>query len=154
LHDQPGRPSKGRSFPLQFAHVLGVVATHGLKDEQGARLPVILRNPSPSEAKERLVAAFRPRRYLALVSLAAQVPSEDASHLWEWVLETCPKLDARRTSPNTGHGPVYALVGSQRPLVILERWYHYQTRKYRGTDKFTGGLNRKLLRVDEKRVVV
>ena len=153
MHDQAGRSSKGRSFPLQFAHVLGVVTTHGLKGEDGARLPVILRNPSPSEATEELVAAFRPRRYLALVSLAADVPSEDASHLWEWVLEACPNLAARRTSPNTGQGPVYAFVGTQLPLVILERWYHYQTRKYRGTDKFTGGLNRKLLRVDEKRVV-
>jgi hypothetical protein len=153
LHDQAGRPSKGRSFPLQFAHVLGVVNTDGLKGEDGARLPVILRNPSPSEAKEELVAAFRPRRYLALVSIPADVPSEHASHLWEWALENCRKLAARRTSPNTGHGPVYAFVGSQLPLDILERWYHYQTRKYRGTDKFTGGLNRKLLRIDEKRVV-
>lgn len=152
MNDQPGRPSKGRAFPLEFAHVLGIVTIHGLKGEQGARLPVILRNPSPSQSKEELVAAFHPKQYLALVSLAATVPSEDASKLWEWVLATCPSLAVRKTSPNTGDGPVYAFVGSRLPLVILERWYHYQTRKYRGTDKFTGGLNRKLVRLDEKRV--
>jgi hypothetical protein len=32
---------------------------------------------------------------------------------------------------------------------VVERWYHFQTLKYRGTDKFTGGLNRKLLKTDE-----
>jgi hypothetical protein len=51
----------------------------------------------------------------------------------------------------SGQGPVYDFNGglASTALSVVERWYHFQTRKYRGTDKFTGGLNRKLLKVDE-----
>jgi hypothetical protein len=138
-------------FPLQFAELLDGIAGQ-LKDRVGSRLPVVRRNPSPSEVKEGLVAEFRPSRELVLLSLSADMPNDEGAQLWQWVLQFCPRLDARRTSSNSGHGPVYAFLGSSPPLVVVERWYHYQTRKYRATDKFTGGLNRKLVRLEEKRV--
>jgi hypothetical protein len=138
-------------FPLQLGEILSGIAGQ-LKDRAGTRLAVVRRNPSPSEAKEGLVAEFRPSQELVLLSLSAEMPNNEGAQLWQWVLQSCPSLAARRTSPNSGHGPVYAFLGSSPPLVVVERWYHYQTRKYRSTDKFTGGLNRKLVRLEEKRV--
>ena len=39
--------------------------------------------------------------------------------------------------------------GSAANVAVWTEGADFQTRKYRSTDKFTGGLNRKLLKIDE-----
>ena len=150
--DQSARPAKGQVFPMAFAQVLREVLDRGLRTGEGDRLPVVLRNPLPSDEKEDLLAEFLPGRALFLVSVRAEMPNPEALSLWIGILNSCQTLAGRRAAPNTGKGPVYAFLGPSVPPRVVERWYHYQTRKYRGTDKFTGGLNRKLIRLDEKPV--
>ncbi|MEP7216464.1 MAG: hypothetical protein ABI782_09440, partial [Anaerolineaceae bacterium] len=116
------------------------------------RLSVIFRNPSPSEAKEDLVAEFRPGVQLALVSLPVATNREESAEVWRSILAACFTLAARKLAPGSGPAPVYVFFGAVSPLSVVERIYHYQTRKYRATDKFTGGLNRKLIRLEEKRI--
>jgi hypothetical protein len=113
-------------------------------------VPVVFRNPSASEKREALVAQFRPGKELTFLSVRNEVDAE-AAVLWSSIVEHCGRLAGRQLSDRSGHGPVYAFLGGLegRPLSVVERWYHFQTRKYRSTDKFTGGLNRKLLRIDE-----
>ena len=134
-------------MPLSFAQVASMVRHVGLLSDEGKRLPIVLANPSPAERTEGLVAEFRPLRHLRLLSLPELHPGGD--DLWRFVVSQCPALAGRHCAPNSGRGPVYAFLGTTAPSRVLERWYHYQTRAYRATDKFTGGANRKLIRVDE-----
>lgn len=150
LKRHANRPGKDRVFPLALGEVRAFVSTNNLRHRDGGELPVIFRNPAPSESKEGLVAEFRPGRQLALISIIAEMSVSEAEGVWRWVLSFCPALATRRPRANSGEGPVYAFLGSVRPLAVVERWYHYQQKKYRATDKFTGGLNRKLLKLEEK----
>ena len=150
--DQAARPAKGQMFPMAFPQLLREVLNRSLRTREGDRLPIVLRNPLPSDKKEDLVAEFLPGRALFLVSVRAEMPNPEALSLWTGILNSCQTLADRRVAPNTGKGPVYAFLGPSVPLRVVERWYHYQTRKYRGTDKFTGGLNRKLIKLEERPV--
>jgi hypothetical protein len=112
---------------------------------------VVFRNPTASELKEGLVAQFEPENGLTYISVPNHVDKE-AAVLWRSIIGYCEWLAKREPAERSGHGPVYDFVGGleDRPFSIVERWYHFQTRKYRSTDKFSGGVNRKLIRVEEQ----
>jgi len=141
--DTQAEPAKGRTFPLTFINVLTLLG-------KGRRIPVVFRNPTPAEKRQARVAQFSPGKHLTLLSVPIEL-SATAMVLWPLIVRYCGWLARRPTLRRSGQGPVYDFDGglAGTPLSIVERWYHFQTRKYRGTDKFTGGLNRKLLKVDE-----
>ena len=87
---------------------------------------------------------------MVLLSVPNELDTE-AAVLWRSTVEHCGHLGRRKTTDRSGHGPVYEFLGGieGRSLSVVERWYHFQTLKYRSTDKFTGGLNRKLLKIDD-----
>jgi len=153
--DSQARPGKGRTFPLSFASVLGLVVAATIRKSDGQRVPVVFRNPSASEKREALVAQFRPGKELVLLSVPNEL-NTDAAVLWHSIVEHCGHLSRRKTVDRSGHGPVYEFLEGLggRPLVAVERWYHFRPRKYRSTDKFTGGLNRKLLKIDNYAVIL
>jgi hypothetical protein len=148
--DSQAVPAKGRTFPLSFACVLALVVAAEIQKSDGRRVPLVFRNPSVSEKREALVAKFRPSKEITFLSAPSEAAAE-AAVLWSSIVEHCRLLERRRTLDRSGYGPVYDFHGGLegRPFSVIERWYHFQTRKYRGTDKFTGGLNRKLLKLDE-----
>jgi hypothetical protein len=152
LRRHANRPTTNRLFPLTIAEVRAFVSLNNMQSSDGGKLVVVFLNPAPADAEEDLVAEFRPGKQLALFSVPLDTPQAEAEDLWRWVLSFCPGLAARRPRPSSGTGPVYAFLGKVPPLSVVERWYHFQQRKYRSTDKFTGGLNRKLLKVEEKRI--
>jgi hypothetical protein len=141
--DTQAEPAKGRAFPLTFVNVLGLLG-------KGRRHTLVFRNPTRAEKRQGLVAQFRPGKRLILLSVPIEL-STTGIELWPLIVRYCGWLARRSTSRRSGQGPVYDFDGglAGTPLSIVERWYHFQTRKYRSTDKFTGGLNRKLLKVDE-----
>jgi hypothetical protein len=147
--DSQARPEKGRTFPLSFASVRNLVVAAKIRKPDGRRAPIAFRNPSASEKREALVATFRPEKEFTLLSVPNEL--DEAAVLWRSIVEYCGWLARRKTPDRSGHGPVYDFLGGLegRPLSVVERWYHFQTRKYRSTDKFTGGSNRRLLKVDE-----
>jgi hypothetical protein len=141
--DTQAEPAKGRTFPLAFIDVLGLLG-------KGRRIPLVFRNPTPAEERQGRVAQFRPGKHLTLLSVPIDL-SATAVELWPLIVRYCGWIARRPSLHRSGQGPVYDLDGglAGTPLSVVERWYHFQTRKYRSTDKFTGGLNRKLLKVDE-----
>lgn len=152
LRRHANRPTKNRLFPLTIAEVRAFVSLNNMQSSDGSKVVVVFLNPAPADAEEDLVAEFRPGKQLALFSVPLDTPQAEAEDQWRWVLSFCPGLAARRPKPSSGTGPVYAFLGKVPPLSVVERWYHFQQRKYHSTDKFTGGLNRKLLKVEEKRI--
>jgi len=115
---------------------------------------LVLRNPSAAELSESLRGDFRPGVRLSLLSVPIEIPADEARDVWRWILAQCPDLAAPRLPQIFDQRALYVFIGSRVPLTVLERRYHYQTRRYRATDKFTGGLNRKLLKVDQKTVAI
>jgi hypothetical protein len=152
LRRHANRPTKNRLFPLNIVEVRKFVSVNDMQSLDDGKLAVVFLNPAPADVEEDLVAEFRPGKQLALFSVPLGMPQAEAEDLWRWVLAFCPGLTARQHKAHSGTGPVYAFLGSAPPLSVVERWYHFQQRKYRSTDKFTGGLNRKLLKVEEKRI--
>jgi hypothetical protein len=141
--DTQAEPAKGRTFPLTFNNVLTLLG-------KGRRIFLVFRNPTPTEKQQGRVAQFRPGKHLTLLSVPIDL-SASGIVLWPLIIRYCGWLARRPTVHRSGQGPIYDFEGGHAgaPLSVVERWYHFQTRKYRGTDKFTGGLNRKLLKVDE-----
>ena len=148
--DEESKPSKGRAFPFPLAEVLRLVSTAAIKNAEGRRPRVVLRNPTVSEGRNQLIAEFDRGSVLHLLSVPAE-SMEEARQAWPVVIAYCGWLARRDVPSRSGLGPVYAFEKgrSVQCATVVERWYHYQTLKYRGTDKFTGGLNRKLLKIDE-----
>lgn len=148
--DSQALPGQGRTFPLSFGSVLSLVDAAGLRKPDGRRVSVVFRNPSASEKRAALVAQFRPGKELSLLSVANHIDAE-ARVLWSFIIEQCGRLARPRIVDRPGHGPVYDFRSGLEDSVfsVVECWYHFQTRKYRATDKFTGSLNRKLLKIDE-----
>jgi hypothetical protein len=145
--DLPGKPSKGRHFPLGFAVTLGLLRKASLLDPDGKRASLMLANPTESELGEGIVAEYRRPAVLRLMSLPEGEVA--GAELWQWVIAVCRLLHERPLRANSGRGPYYVFLGPSRPPRVVERWVHFQTRGYRGTDKFTGGADRRLRRVDE-----
>jgi hypothetical protein len=145
------QPRKGRYFPLTPVDVVALASRIQVPDASNGRLIVCLNNPTPAQDREGLIAELTAGGRLALYSMLEDVEPEAGARRWRSVLDTCPSLLAHKTPARSGRGPVYAFLANaddELPRVVV-RWYHYQTRKYRSTDKFSGGPNRKLIRIDE-----
>lgn len=147
---------KGRYFPMSLDLVKAAVRQAALRNKDDRSLPVILANPRPSQERESLAGELRPLLDLTLFSLPLATAAEEGTVLWQRILGACFLLRQHKLPTRSGQGPVYAFIGGagDPSLRIVARWYHFQTRAYRGTDKFTGGLNRRLIRVEEHAVTL
>ena len=151
-----GRPAKGRFFPLTFSQVVGAVNAAGLLTEDGQRIAIRLVNPDSREASELTLIEFRPRKELVLYSLAEHADPAAARALLEQAISGCRTLSRRPQGESRDIAQVFLFrMGTPgASLRVLQRRSYYQREKYRVTQKFSSAFKARLIREEEREVVL